>query len=71
MKIIYIMKASILYDIIINSNAVKIDSDKLSYATRKIQESGGNIFGENPYEKMAEPETIIDINPNSQTYLQS
>ena len=72
LKGIYNVGSSIVQGAVrVGGTLAGLDSDKLTFANKKIQESGNKIFGENPYEKLSEPETIIDTNPNSQTYLQS
>jgi hypothetical protein len=48
-----------------------VDSDRLTYINKKISESGDKIFGDNPYESTSHPQSIIDINSESPTYLQN
>ena len=52
-------------------SALGVESDRLSYLTNKISNIGSSVYGDDPYGKTSRPESIIDINPTSSTYLQS
>lgn len=52
-------------------SALGVDSDRLTYVNNKIAGLPDYIAGNNPYQKTAHPQSIIDINPTSSTYLQN
>ena len=51
--------------------ALGVDSDRLTYINNMISGMPASIYGDNPYEKTSHPQSIIDINPTSATYLQN
>jgi hypothetical protein len=55
----------------IMGNLLGVDNDRLSYLGRKISGLGSQLYGDNPYEKTSHPQSIIDINASSPTYLQN
>ena len=52
-------------------SAMGVDSDRLTYVNNKISALPDYIAGNNPYQKTTHPQSIVDINPTSSTYLQN
>jgi hypothetical protein len=51
--------------------ALGIDSDRLTHINNMISGIPASIYGDDPYKKTSHPQSIIDINPTSSTYLQN
>ena len=51
--------------------ALGIDSDRLTHINNMISGIPASVYGDDPYKKGSHPQSIIDINPTSSTYLQS
>jgi hypothetical protein len=52
-------------------SALGVDSDRLTYVNNKISGIPDYLTGNDPYAQTSHPQSIVDINPASSTYLQN